>query len=105
MSIGRFVKCKRVTKRIQTTGVRLVLARTEGRYVRGGASEWPRSRLKASAAVANVVLLGFLFWATVASFPCPEGSVVVAFAAACVFAPVLNLLVLLRPGKSLKTAV
>jgi hypothetical protein len=72
--------------------------------LRGGPKDWLRSRVKAVAAAANVVLLGFLFWATVISFPYPEGNGILGFAAVYVVAPVLTLLVLLRPGKSLTQA-
>ncbi len=73
--------------------------------LRGGPSNWLRSRVKAAAAGANVVLLGFLFWAIVAGYPYPEGNSVLAFAAICVLAPILSLAVLLRRGKSLETAM
>ena len=73
--------------------------------LRGGPEDWLRSRLKAAAAVANVVLLALLFWAMAASYPYPEGNGVIPFAAACVAAPVLNLLALLRSGTGLTTAM
>ncbi len=72
--------------------------------LRGGPKDWLRSRLKAVTAIANAVLLGFLFWAVVIKYPYPEGNVVLVFAAVCVVAPVLTLLAILRPGRSLKTA-
>ena len=73
--------------------------------LREGPRAWLRSRVKASAAAANLVLLGFLSWAVVAGYPYPEGNGVIAFATACVVAPVLSLLALLRPGTGLKTAL
>jgi len=35
--------------------------------LRGGAKDWRRSRAKTVAAVANVVLVGFVFWAIVST--------------------------------------
>jgi hypothetical protein len=50
------------------------------------------------AAVCNVVLLGFVYWAFVDQYPHPEEDGLVAFVVVMMVTPILSLVVLLRGG-------
>jgi hypothetical protein len=66
----------------------------------------PGPRAKAVVAIGNIALLGLVIWAIASAYPYhPEEAGVLPFAVMCVLIPILNLLVILRRGARLKSAI
>jgi len=71
----------------------------------GASDRWLGSHGKTVAAIGNIALLGFVIWAIVSAYPHPEEPGVIPFTVICVLTPILNLLVIVRRGARLKSAI
>ena len=71
----------------------------------GASDRWLGSHGKTVAAIGNIALLGFVIWAIASAYPHPEEPGVIPFIVICVLTPILNLLVIVRRGARLKSAI